>query len=459
MSSTDTLLVAPERDDPLDTLVAQVRERFGDRLPPQPPPGRVETDDERRVREEQTRHVLFDDVMPAVNRSRIDSALRALDEADEEAVVQRVVDAMFALGRLAAVLRDPDVENIVVMGARPVRVEHADGTVSTRPPIVRRDEDLLDLIRDQAIAADRPFSYRHPFLDLQLPDGSRLHGEGFDVVDRPIITIRRHRYVDVELYDLIERGTLDHGLAHVLATAVRAGLVIVVTGMMNSGKTTTLRALCAEMDANDVIATIETDFELGLHRSGRFPWVHAYQARPAANEDSIGMSCQSLMTPAVRLNATRVIVGEVRSGEAGAFVDAISIGRGAMSSVHGYSCRNGLDRLATLMNRHNDVDMATALELVYGNVDLVVHMERSAGGRYVKEVLAPSLAGRQPASTPLYEPGPDRRAQPVGMPTEPMIQRLLETDPDLDLGIFQRPAAHRPLSRPARTALGTSASR
>ena len=454
------LLIDPATsDDHLDAIVTQVRERFGDRLPPQPAPGRTETDDERRLREEQTRHVLFDDVMPALNRDRIDAGLRSLAEADEEAIVQRVIDAMFALGRLAAVLRDSDVENIVVMGAKPVRVEHADGTVSTRPPIVRRDEDLLSLIRDQAIAADRPFSYRYPFLDLQLPDGSRFHGEGFDVVDRPIITIRRHRYVDVELFDLIEHGTLDHGLAHVLATAVRAGFVIVVTGMMNSGKTTTLRALCAEMDPNEIVATIETDFELGLHRSGRFPWVHAYQARPAANEDSIGVNCQALMTPAVRLNATRVIVGEVRSGEAGAFVDAISIGRGAMSSVHGYSCRNGLDRLATLMNRHNDVDMTTALELVYGNVDLVVHMERSSCGRYVKEVLAPSLSGRQPASTPLWEPGPDRRAQPAGMPTEPMLQRLLEADPALDLGIFQRPAAHRALTRPSRMSRSVGAPR
>ena len=443
-------------DELLDAIVWQVRERFGDRLPPQPPPGRMETEPERRLREEQTSHVLYDDVMPALNRERLDAGVRVLTEAEEDLVVGRIIDAMFALGRLGEVLRDDGVENIIVMGAMAVRVEHADGTVTTRPPLVERDEDLMVLIREQAIAADRPFSYRHPFLDLQLPDGSRFHGEGFDVVERPIITIRRHRYVEITLDDLIGYGTIDDGLAHLLATAVHAGFVIVVTGMMNSGKTTTLRALCSEIDPDEVIATVETDFELGLHRSTRFHWVHAYQSRPPTSEEAAGVSCQDLMTPAVRLNASRVVVGEVRSGEAGAFVDAISIGNGAMSSVHGYSCRNGLDRLATLMNRHNDVEILTAMELVYGNVDLVVHMERSRRGRYVKEVLAPSMAGRELATTPLYGPGSDRRAQPIGMPTEPMIQRLIEIDAAFDLELFQRPASYLPLRRPVSVAARVS---
>ena len=173
-------------DELLDAIVWQVRERFGDRLPPQPPPGRMETEPERRLREEQTSHVLYDDVMPALNRERLDAGVRVLTEAEEDLVVGRIIDAMFALGRLGEVLRDDGVENIIVMGAMAVRVEHADGTVTTRPPLVERDEDLMVLIREQAIAADRPFSYRHPFLDLQLPDGSRFHGEGCGQVLRRV---------------------------------------------------------------------------------------------------------------------------------------------------------------------------------------------------------------------------------------------------------------------------------
>lgn len=441
------------RTDELERICADVRERFGSRLPPRPLPGEVEHPEQRRIREERTAWVLGEQVMVELNRERIDTGARALTDDDIDAVIQRILDGLFAIEKLADAMRDPDVENVMVKGAGPVRVEYANGRTEYRPPIAATDDDLLAIIRDQALAADRPFSYRVPYVDLQLPDGSRFHAEGFDIVDAPVVTVRRPRLVEVDLPELVGYGTLDPVLADLLTRAVRAGMVIVVSGLMNSGKTTMLRALCLSgIRPDEVIVTVETDFELGLHRVGRFEFVSAKQSRIPATADAADgdvFDCARLMELAVRNNATRVLVGEIRSGEAAAFVDGISVGRGAMSTVHGFNAADGLARIGRLMNRHDDVELATALDMLYNNVDLVVHVERSARGRYVREVIAPSVEGTMLKVTPLWAPGPDRRAVPVGMLPAPLLERLLEEDPGFDHLALQQPPRYRPLVKPS----------
>ena len=222
---------------------------------------------------------------------------------------------------------------------------------------------------------------------------------------------------------------------------------------MNSGKTTLLRALCLTgIRPDEVIVTVETDFELGLHRVGRFEFVSAKQSRIPATADAAGgdvFDCARLMELAVRNNATRVLVGEIRSSEAAAFVDGISVGRGAMSTVHGFNASDGLARIGRLMNRHDDVELATALDMLHSNVDLVVHVERSARGRYVREVMAPSVEGTMLKVTPLWAAGPDRRAVPVGLMPAPLLERLLEDDPGFDHLAMQQPPRYRPLVKPA----------
>lgn len=440
------------RDEELDRIVTDVRERFGSRLPPRPLPGEVERPEQRRMREEQTIYVLSEEVMPELNRERLDIGVRVLTDDDADTIIQRILDGIFAIEKLADAMRENDVENVMVKGNGPVRVEYAAGRTEYRPAIAATDADLLAIIREQALAADRPFNYRVPYVDLQLPDGSRFHAEGFDIVDSPIITIRRPRLVEVDLPELVTYGSIDPTLADFLTRAVEAGFVIVVSGLMNSGKTTLLRGLCLSgIRPDEVIVTVETDFELGLHRMERFEFVSAKQSRISANIDPNAdvFDCARLMELAVRNNATRVLVGEIRSSEAAAFVDGISVGRGAMSTVHGFNAGDGLARIGRLMNRYHDVELATALDMLYNNVDLVVHMEKSARGRYVREVIAPSVEGTTLKVTPLWGPGPDRRAVPVGLLPAPMLERLLEHDPNYDHLALQQPPRYRPLLQPA----------
>ena len=163
-----------------------------------------------------------------------------LDLADEERVARAVLDALFGLGRLQALIDDQSIENIDVNGCDCVWVTYADGTKASVEPAADSDAELAEILRSAAARfglSERRFDVSHPELDLRLPDGSRLSAL-MSVVQRPVVSIRRHRFVDLTLDDLVEMGGLDGTLASFLAAAVRARKNIVVGGAMNSGKTT-----------------------------------------------------------------------------------------------------------------------------------------------------------------------------------------------------------------------------
>ncbi len=257
-------------DDQLEALAADVRRTFGDRFPL---PRRDETAADRELREEITRDLLENQVLAEVERQRLTDRQSPLTDAQQQALVELVLSEMFGLPKLLSVLRDPGVTDVLVFGADPVRVERADGSRQVLPPLVRRDRDLERIIYDTAAARRRPFNREHPFVDLELEPGVRFHGEGFDVVARPLVTIRRAAVFGARLDDLAERGMLDDAGVALLRAAVAAGMSILVAGRMGSGKTTLLRALITEVDPADVLVTIETDFELNVGQMGTHPFV------------------------------------------------------------------------------------------------------------------------------------------------------------------------------------------
>ena len=171
------------------------------------------------------------------------------DTDDEQLLAQSVLDALFGLGRLQSLVDDPDIENIDINGCDQVWVTYADGSKHLMPPVADSDDELIDLVRSAASRfglSERRFDLARPELDLHLPGGSRLSAL-MAVTARPAVSIRRHRYSDLSLADLTALGTMDGHLASLLAAAVRARKNIIVSGAMNSGKTTLLRALAAEI--------------------------------------------------------------------------------------------------------------------------------------------------------------------------------------------------------------------
>jgi pilus assembly protein CpaF len=436
--------------DDLDALAADVRRTWGDRLPV---PRRDEGAADRELREEMTRDVLENVVLAELEGQRLAARLAPLTSLEQATLVELVVSEIFGLPKLLGVLRDPLVTDVLVFGADPVRVERADGTRQLLPPLVRRDRDLERIIYDTASARRRPFNREHPFVDLELEPGVRFHGEGFDVVGRPLITIRRAAVFGEGLASLAERGMLDDAAVALLRAAVAADLSIVVVGRMGSGKTTMLRALVSEIDPTDVIVTIETDFELNVAQMRTHPFVHAYQSRIPSTSDGSGLSCADMMVPAVRTRADWIVVGEVRGAEGSALVQSMSIGQGTMATVHGGSAKEGLERLAELIAFHGGVDLRMARWQVYRSVDLVVHVHgNNQTGRYVTEVVAPSVEeeGSRHIVHRILGPSPDGdgRARPLNEPQRPMFARLAAADPSFDAGWWHRRTdSHRPLRR------------
>jgi Flp pilus assembly CpaF family ATPase len=244
-------------------LAEQVRREFGAQLPAAPV---RESHADRDRRQEQTKFELETKVLPIVNEQRVANREPALSEAEEDIVVELILSAMFLLPRLYGILAgEPLAEDVLVFPGQPVRVDRADGTKSYYPALARTAEELTQMIADVAATHHRPFSFEHPFVDVQLSPRLRFHGQGFDVVSRPAIFIRVHRVMGATFDDLFEWGSISQGMRYLLGTAaVEAQLSAATTGVQGSGKTTVLRAFPLAYPPDTRIVTVETDFELGL---------------------------------------------------------------------------------------------------------------------------------------------------------------------------------------------------
>ena len=191
--------------------------------------------------------------------------------------------ALFGLGRLQPLVDDDRVENIIITGHDQVTLELTDGRLVPGPDVADSDAELIDFLVFLASRSEvnaRPFSQAQPRLHLRLDGGARLAAAAW-VTPRPSVVIRRHRLRQVTLADLVGLGTLTPVAASFLAAAVKARRSIVVTGAQGAGKTTLVRALCAEIPTHEAIGTFETEYELHLHElREQHPIVFAWEARP-----------------------------------------------------------------------------------------------------------------------------------------------------------------------------------
>ncbi len=364
----------------------------------------------------------------------------AADEEEDE-LAQAIHAALFGLGRLEPLLADPEIENIDVNGCDRVWVERSDGTTTQAPPIADSDRDLVELLqRAAARFGPRRFDLGCPQLDLRLPDGSRLSAV-MDVSHRPALSIRRHRFRHVTLDDLLRLGMVDAGLRDFLAALVGARKNVVIAGGTNAGKTTLLRALASEIPPAERLVTVENALELGLHEfPDQHPKVLALEARLPNVEGEGQITVAELVGRSLRMNPSRVIVGEVLGDEVLAMLEAMSQGNdGSMCTIHASSSVLAFRRMAMYAQRSAlRLPVATTYLMVAGAVDFVVFIakrdRRAQGGpleRYVASVREVIDAdGEQMVSNEVYEPGPDGRAVPVAPPRCLADLRLAGYEPD-----------------------------
>jgi pilus assembly protein CpaF len=439
-------------DEEFDALVVSVRRQFGDRLPV---PGRDESREEVDAREERTRMVLEREIIPAVAAQRLEQRLAPFSREIEDRLVDAVAVGALGLHRIMEHLRHPLAEEIRVDGAEPLEVLYADGRVERFGRLVRRPRDLERVIYEIAAAHQRPFNYTQPFVDVSLGNGVRFHADGMDVVSSPFFTIRRPVSLNMTLEDLRECGTLDDGLLDLLTTAVAARMSIVVVGEMACGKTTMLRALARLIPEDELVATLETDFELALKQSGR-THVREFQARLPTTSDDRGLGTADFIAPVLRSRAEWILLGEVRGSEARAFKDAVGVAKGVMATVHGRTAADGLDRIAGLLVDATTMSVDRARWEIYRNVDLAVHLVGDTRrGRWVSEVIAPFTTddGARVGWHQLYgtdQHAADGRARPMSAPQSWMTDRLSAARPGwAPVAWQQRRDTWRPVALPA----------
>lgn len=380
------------------------------------------------------RRAIGEDIATRVVRRHVDRrrvAGHTVSDAEEQALLDGVLAYLFGLGRLQALLDDPDVENVMVLGYDRVRVEHADGRVEEGPLAADNDRELLQML--QRIAAtgqqnERALTAAKPTLNMRLPNGSRLAALHV-VTPAPVVVVRRHRVKKVTLDDMIVLGGIDPVLRHFLAAVVRADLNVIIAGPPNCGKSTLMRAMATEIPRSEWFATLETEYELGLHETGEFDWVVPIEAREGHGD--IGpdgrpageVSLARVFPDLLRLSMTRVLVGEVRSEEIVPMFDAMHTMRGSMCTVHVRHPNGVLLRLAELLMRYGAADtLAGAWLSVVSALDYIVYVDMInetavPGGRrhrFVSHVIEIDGLGdgAQPATQTIFGPGPDGRAVP-----------------------------------------------
>ena len=362
-------------------LVAALRQRASDRLS-----ASLGQDRTRLTLQEQRAagRVIIGELLEAETAERIGAGLPTWTRAEEAAMAAAVEAALFGLGRLQPLVDDDQVENIIITGHDQVTLELTDGRLVPGPDVADSDAELIDFLVFLASRSEvnaRPFSQAQPSLHLRLDGGARLAAAAW-VTPRPSVVIRRHRLRKVTLADLVDLGTLTPVAASFLAAAVKARRSIVVTGAQGAGKTTLVRALCAEIPTHEAIGTFETEYELHLHElREQHPIVFAWEARPGSGErgpdgrQAGEFTLSEALFDSFRFNLSRQIVGEVRGHEILAMLKAMESGAGSISTTHAPSAEGAIAKLVTCaMEAGPHVTHDYAVRAIAAAIDVVVHV-------------------------------------------------------------------------------------
>ncbi len=347
--------------------------------------------------------------LPDAVSELIDDDAAILEPATRARLRELILREAVGLGPLEELLTDPAVEEVMVNGHDRVYVERG-GRIERADVRFPSEQALRDAIERILTPLGRRVDELSPMVDARLEDGSRVHVVIPPLaVDGPSLSIRRFSAIRPGPRELVELGTLTNELHDELAAAVGARRSILVSGGTGSGKTTLLNALSAFIDETERVVTIEDAAELRL----RQPHVVRLESRPANVEGRGLVSIRDLLRGALRMRPDRIVIGEVRGGEALDLLMALNTGHeGALSTVHANSPEDALRRVETLalMARVGLPHEAIREQLGRG-LDLVVHLARlSDGSRRVVEVAEVVRAAGSVGVRELYRLGTETEA-------------------------------------------------
>ena len=288
---------------------------------------------------------LREEIRALVERLLAEEAI-AINTAERKQIVQDVEDEVLGLGPLEPLLADSSISDILVNTYRQVFVERR-GKLELTGSRFADNAHLLKIIDKIVSRVGRRIDESSPMVDARLPDGSRVNAIIPPLaLDGPLLCIRRFAVVPLKTEDLLRLKTFTPEMGELLAGMVKAKLNILISGGTGTGKTTTLNVLSGFIPATERIVTIEDAAELQLQQ----PHVVRLETRPANIEGKGEVSQRALVRNSLRMRPDRIVLGEVRGGEALDMLQAMNTGHeGSMSTIHANTSRDALSRLETMI--------------------------------------------------------------------------------------------------------------
>ena len=302
-----------------------------------------------------------------------------LNAREQRALAIELAHDILGLGPLEPLLDDDAVNDIMVNGPQRTFIERAGKTYLSDVKF-RDTAHLTGICQRIAAAVGRRVDESSPMVDARLKDGSRVNIVFPPLaLDGPYVSIRKFSKKTIDIQRLVEFGALTTPMAKILQVAGRARLNIIISGGTGSGKTTLLNALSRFIDVSERVVTVEDAAELQLQQ----PHVVRMETRPPSLEGKGEVTQRDLVRNALRMRPDRIIIGEVRGGEAFDMLQAMNTGHdGSMSTIHANTTRDALTRIENMVQMGNMGLPSRAIRTqIVGAVDLIVQVERQRDGK------------------------------------------------------------------------------
>ena len=297
---------------------------------------------------------------------------------DKDILITRILDESVGFGPLEPLIIDPSITEILINGWAEVFVERLGKLELTE--VRFRDDDHVRHIVDRIVAPiGRRIDESSPMVDARLPDGSRVNAVIAPIsLNGTLVSIRKFRKEPFKMDDLLNFNALNSSMAGFLDGIIKAKMNTLISGGTGSGKTTILNVLAASIPNGERVITIEDSAELRLDR----PNVAGLEARPANVEGSGEVSIRQLVKNALRMRPDRIIVGEVRSGEAFDMLQAMNTGHeGSLTTVHANSPEDALRRVeAMVVMAGMELPSHIVREYIVGALDIIIQATRLTDG-------------------------------------------------------------------------------
>ena len=297
---------------------------------------------------------------------------------DKELLITRILDESVGFGPLEPLINDPEITEILINGFEEVYVERR-GKLTKVQILFRSDEHVRHIVDRIVAPLGRRIDESSPMVDARLPDGSRVNAVISPIsLSGTLVSIRKFRADPFKLEDLIEFNSLNTSMATFLDGIVRAKMNTLISGGTGSGKTTLLNVIATSIPEGERVITIEDSAELRLDR----PNVVGMEARTANVEGKGEISIRNLVRNALRMRPDRIIVGEVRSGEAFDMLQAMNTGHeGSSRTVHANNADDALRRVESMVIMAGmELPSTVIREYIAGALDIIIQATRLTDG-------------------------------------------------------------------------------